>query len=198
MQTLKLEVLQASPLPSTLPAMTELGVWKRSTGYEVYLPYHRHPIYWALLLGILAALIIVSVWAFTSFPLGANTARLVFYIISSGLIITYAGFVFLKYYESRHTKTRIDLTAKTITFTRVMPSSQSRALGKLATAKIDEVIIDEGKGLRFNGKIADPLFNRWFGGGLQGSDLYYLALLVGQIAVAADKLQGKDDSLREL
>ena len=198
MQILKLEVLQASPLPSTLPAMTELGVWKRSTGYEVYLPYHKHPIYWAVLLGILAVLIVISVWAFTSFPLGANTARLVFYIISSGLIIAYAGFVFFKYYETRHTKTRIDLTAKTLTFTRVLPSSRSRALGKLATGKIDEVIIDEGKGLRFNGKISDPLFDRWFGSGLQGSDLYYLALLVGQVAVVTNKLKGKDELLGDL
>jgi hypothetical protein len=198
MQTLKLEVLQASPLPSTLPAMTALGVWKRSTGYEVYLPYHRKPIYWVTLLGILLALIIASFIAFASFPLGANTARLVFYVISSGLIIAYAGFIFFKYYETRHTKTRIDLTAKIIKFTRVMPSNRNHSLGKLATGKIDEVIIDETKGLRFSGRVPDPLFDRWFGGGLQGSDLYYLALLVGQVAVDTRKLNTSESVLGDL
>ncbi len=197
MQSLKLDVLQASPLPSTLPAMTELGVWKRSTGYEVYLPYHRSPVYWVALLGILAILIVGSVVAFTGFPGAAITERMVFYVISSGLVILYAGFVFFKYYETRHTKIRIDMTPKKLVFTRVLPSNHRVSLGNLEIGKIDEVLIDEAKGLNFAGSASDPLFQKWFGAGLQASDLYYLALLVGQVAVDSGTVTAPKDILSD-
>jgi hypothetical protein len=198
MQRLKIDVLQASPLPSTLPAMTELGVWKRSTGYEVYLPYHRSLIHWVVLLGIFAVLIVGSVLVYAGFPVAANTERMVFYVIASGLIIGYAGFVFFKYHETRNTKVRIDMTPKHMVFTRVLPSNHHVALGKLAVGKIDEVIIDESKGLSFAGEVPDPLFQKWFGAGLKSGDLYYLALLVGQVAVDSSLVSVSQEVLSEL
>lgn len=182
MQHLRLEVLQDSPLPSTLPAHTELGVWKRSTGFEVFMPFHRHIMFWVALVAIQIALVAVSVTAYQIFPLPAGTERTAFYILSSGLIITYTGFLFYKLYETRHTRIRLDLTSDAIIITRVLPSGTSIAVGDIPMAKIDEICIDEDKGMCVGGKIPDPMFEKWFGVGLKDSDLYYLALLIGQVA----------------
>lgn len=182
MQHLRLDVLQASPLPSTLPAHTELGVWKRSTGFEVFIPFHRHIMYWVALMAIQIALVTISVTAYQIFPLPAATERMVFYVLSSGLIISYTGYLLYKLYETRHTRIRLDLSSDTISITRVLPSGASISVGDIPVAKIDEVYIDEDNGMRVSGKIPDPMFEEWFGTGLRDGDLYYLALLIGQVA----------------
>ncbi|MEE8389096.1 MAG: hypothetical protein V3R65_11010, partial [Acidiferrobacterales bacterium] len=166
MQHLRLEVLQDSPLPSTLPAHTELGVWKRSTGFEVFIPFHRHMMYWVMLVAIQIALVTISVTAYQIFPLPAATERMMFYVLSSGLIIAYTGFLFYKLYETRHIKIRLDLTSDAISITRVLPLGTSIAVGDIPMAKIDEIYIDEDKGMRVGGKIPDPMFEKWFGAGL--------------------------------
>ncbi len=191
MQHLRLEVLQDSPLPSTLPAHTELGVWKRSTGFEVFMPFHRHLMYWVALVAIQIALVVVSVTAYQIFPLPAATERMVFYVLSSGLIISYTGFLLYKLYETRSTRIRLDLSPDTISITRVLPSGASIAVGDIQMAKIDEIYIDEDKGLRVGGKIPDPMFEKWFGAGLKDNDLYYLALLIGQVAAYPEPAESK-------
>lgn len=182
MQHLRLDVLQASPLPSTLPAHTELGVWKRSTGFEVFIPFHRHIMYWVALITIQIALVTISVTAYQIFPLPAATERMVFYVLSSGLIISFTGFLLYKLYETRHTRIRLDLSSDAISISRVLPSGASIAVDDIQTAKIDEIYIDEDKGMRVGGKIPDPMFEKWFGNGLSDHDLNYLALLIGQVA----------------
>ena len=182
MQHLRLEVLQDSPLPSTLPAHTELGVWKRSTGFEIFMPFHRHVMYWVALVAIQVALVAISVTAYQIFPLPAATERMVFYVLSSGLIISYTGFLLYKLYETRSTRIRLDLSLDTISITRVLPSGASIAIGDIPMAKIDEIYLDEDKGMRVGGKIPHPMFEKWFGAGLRDNDLYYLALLIGQVA----------------
>jgi len=182
MQHLRLEVLRASPLPSTLPAHTELGVWKRSTGFEVYMPFHRNIIYWVVLVSIQVALVGISLSAYSIFPLPSATERMVFYVVSSGLIIGFTGFLLFKVYETRHTKVRLDMSAENLMFTRELPTGTSIVTGRIPTAKIEEIHIDEDKGFRLNGKIPDPIFEKWFGAGLKDSDLNYVALLIGQVA----------------
>ncbi len=189
MQHFTLEVLQASPLPSTLPAHTELGVWKRSTGFEVDLPFHHHMMYWVAMLLTQAVLVGLSVSAYRMLSLPAATERMVFYVLFSGLIIAFAGFLFFKLYETRITRIRLDLTAEYLVITRVLPFGRSIAIGRIAIARVDEIYIDERKGMRLSGKIPDPMFDKWLGAGLKDSDLYYLALLIGQVAAYPEASQ---------
>jgi len=138
--------------------------------------------YWVVLVAIQIAMVTISVTAYSIFPLPSATERMMFYVLSSGLIIAYTGFLLYKVYETRHTRIRLDLSLTAIDITRVLPSGASVAVGEIPMAKIDEIYIDEDKGMRAGGKIPDPMFEKWFGAGLRDNDLYYLALLIGQVA----------------
>ena len=159
-------------------------MFKRSTGFEVYLPFHYHAMYWVALLLTQAVLAGLSVPAYHMLSLPAATDRTVFYVLFSGLIIAFAGFLFFKLYETRFTRIRLDLTAESLILTRVLPSGRS-----IAIANIEEIYIDEHKGFRLSGKMPEPMFEKWFGAGLKDSDLYYLALLVGQVAAYPEASQ---------
>ncbi len=124
----------------------------------------------------------LSVSAYHMLSLPAATERMVFYVLVSGLIIAFAGFLLFKLYETRLTRIRLDLTSESMMITRVLPSGTSIVIGRIAIANVEEIYIDEHKGIWLSGKIPDPMFEKWFGAGLKNSDLYYLALLIGQVA----------------
>ena len=96
MQQLKIEDLQNTVLPSHLPAATELGVWKRSTGYEVVMPYRRGWVYWSSLsagLLLLVAATVVASWL----PIAGPAVRVLLVAGLAMLVAAYTVYLWLKY-----------------------------------------------------------------------------------------------------
>jgi hypothetical protein len=178
-----LDELKETGLPERLPANTELGVWKRSTGYEVFMPYHRSIMFWAMLLGGLVALVAVSIAAFRILPLATVTERIVLYAVTSGFILVYMGFLLYKLYETRNTRIRIDMSRQNLLITRVSPAQTlTTRIADIPVSRIEEVLIDGLRGISVSGSQADPSFGIWIGAGLPVTDLYYVALLIGRVS----------------
>lgn len=182
MQRLKMKDLQSSEMPASLPDSTALGVWKRSTGFEVVLPFHFSKYYWFVLFAGLVFLIAGSVLVYRTFPALANIGRTGFYFISGAIIIGYMGFMFIKLYGLRNTKIRMDLTRESMTLSKILPSGKRVPVDMIIIGKIDEIYISGGRGMFVDGHIPDPFYKKWFAVGLKASDLFYLALLVGQVS----------------
>lgn len=181
MRHLKVTELLAAGLPASLPENTELGVWKRSTGYEVFLPYRRSPMYWIFLAVGYVCLIAASLLAIQVYPITENAIRNVVYVVSGGFVLTYTGYLLFKYYEVRNTRIRIDMTATNMLVTLVHPSLSMTKIVDIPVSKIEEVMIDGLRGFAVNGSKRDPSFGLWIGAGLKITDLYYLALLIGHV-----------------
>ena len=115
MQCLRIEDLRNASLPSALPAQTKMGVWKRSTGYEVVIPFRRGWLYWARHLFVLFVLICVAAVAIYAveqrFPDWGNTESTIFYVGLLAPIIAYIIYIFIKLSETRASRLRIDMSA---------------------------------------------------------------------------------------
>lgn len=177
-----LDELKETGLPERLPANTELGVWKRSTGYEVYLPYRRGILFWAILLAGLVALVALSIAAFQVLPLATASERAVLQAVTSGFILLYMAFLLYKLYETRNTRIRIEMSREKLLITQVSPArTQTEQIADIPVSGIREVLIDGLRGFSVRGGQDDPSSGIWIGGGLSVTDLYYVALLIGQL-----------------
>ena len=182
MQCLKIDDLRNATLPSSLPAGTEMGVWKRSTGFEVVLPFRRGGLYWFkhgfmfVLLSLLAGAIIFTM--LERFPNQGVIATIVLFAVVLAPLLAYLIYIFMKIAETRASKIRIDMSAISLKLLRIYPSGQTRNLNKIPIHHIEEVWIDESRGLRIDGTFTAGV---WLARGLGADDLYYLALLIGQV-----------------
>ncbi|MBE9515544.1 MAG: hypothetical protein IME93_01055 [Proteobacteria bacterium] len=176
-----IEELREAGLPERLPANTRMGVWKRSTGFEVVLPYRLGLLPWLFMFAGLAALTAGAVAIAYYFPGTGIGQRVVLYAVLSLLVLIYAFFLVHKWNEVNHTKIRVDMTPLRITVTRVSPAGTSKRLNELPVREIEEVCTDSSSGMRINGKIDDLKYGFWIGAGLADDDLYYLSHVIGQV-----------------
>ena len=176
-----IEELREGGLPERLPADTRMGVWKRSTGFEVVLPYQLGMLPWVIMLAGLALLFAGAGAVAYYFPGHAVGQRFALYAVLTVLILIYIFFVVHKWNQVNHTKLRIDMTPLRITVTRVSPAGVSKRLNELPVREIEEVCIDPASGLKINGKIDDLNYGFWVGTGLAHDDLYYLSHVIGQV-----------------
>ena len=180
MQQLKIEDLQNTVLPSHLPAATELGVWKRSTGYEVVMPYRRGWVFWSSLTAGLLLLIAATVVA-SWLPIAGPAARVLLVAGLAMLVVAYTVYLLVKIFQVRGAKIKIDMTPLTLTMTPVRPHGVQGKVRKMPLREIVDVSIDERRGICLNGANSEVANRVWVGRGLKADDLYYLALLVGQV-----------------
>lgn len=179
--------LQKEGLPPTMPSATEIGVWKRSTGYEVILPYRLGWLTW-LMLGAGLVVLVGSAFAVAHFFSGATAAgRAVLYTALVAPVLGYMLFLSFKMSQTRTTKIRIDMTPLNMIFTLVEPSGIARKFSEIPVNEITEVCVDARRGIRVNGNIAGTDFGVWTGRGLAAADLHYLARVVGQVTLLSSQ-----------
>lgn len=181
MRCIPIKELRDNGLPERLPAQTRMGVWKRSTGFEVILPYSLGFVSWLVMFLGLAALVAGAVAIAYYFPGTGVGQRLVLYCVLALMILIYIFFMAHRRKMVNHTKIRIDMTPLRLTVTRVSPAGVSKRLNELPVREIEEICIDVAKGIKINGQIEDLSYGFWVGAGLSAEDLHYLACVVGQV-----------------
>lgn len=186
MQRFEIEELMRSEVPISLPAGTRMGVWKRSTGYEVILPYQHKPVFWSLLFSGLVCLLIAEYFiAYYFYPdmallsVGQQALWYFGYVVP---IVCYVSAIGIIYSIARTAQIRIDMTPLTMMFTRIRPSGPAKKEGEVAVRQIQSIAIDERRGLLIEGSISDMAYSVWVARGLRYEDLHYLALLMGKNA----------------
>jgi len=183
MECKTIKELQEEGLPSTMPSSTEIGVWKRSTGYEVILPYRLGSLNW-LLLGLGLIFLVGSAFmVMRSFTVSSPTGQAVFYTILVVPVLAYMLFLSFKLSQTRTTKIRIDMTPLSMVFTLVEPSGVTKRFSEIPISQIENVCLDAQRGIRINGHIAGTHFGIWTGRGLNSEDLYYLTCVIGQVTL---------------
>lgn len=178
---ISIDELRDEGLPERLPANTRMGVWKRSTGFEVILPYRLGLMSWLLMFSGLALLVAAAAAIVYYFPDTGAGQKMVLYAVLAVLILIYIFFMVHKRSQASHTKIRIDMTPMRITVTRVSPAGASRRMNEVPVREIQEVCIDASSGIRINGRIEDLSYGFWVGAGLAEDDLVYLSRVVGQV-----------------
>jgi hypothetical protein len=163
-----------------MPENTRLGVWKRSTGFEVIHPYRRGYAFWIAVLAGLIALVVLSYGAYSMLPMDSETAREVLIIVCATVIATYLGFVLYKVHETHNTRIRVDITPRDLAISRVNPRGPTERLASFPLEKVDAVVIDGLRGIAMEGAEPGSHIGIWFGTGLRVPDLYYLALVLSQ------------------
>lgn len=181
MQCMTIDELREVGLPSSLPNKTEMGVWKRSTGFEIVLPYRLGWFNWILLLAGYAVLLAAGIGVVMYFPSEQVVLRAVIYTIIALIVVVYSYFMLVKYSETHSTKIRLDLTPLTLSITRLNSSGYSKRLNEVPIREIKDICIDNRRGMRVNARIAAIPYGMWIGRGLKTDDLYYLACVIGQV-----------------
>lgn len=186
MQTFAIEELMASEMPRGLPAKTKMGVWKRSTGYEVILPYRHKPVFWFLLLsgfvGLLIAEYFIAYYFYPDMALLSIGQQALWYFGYVIPVVCYISAIGIIYSIARTAQIRIDMTPLTMMFTRIRPSGPAKKVGEVAVRQIQTISIDERQGLLIEGSISEMTYSVWVARGLRYEDLHYLALLMGKNA----------------
>ncbi len=179
MECLGIEKLGKIVLPSRLPAGTQLGVWKRSTGYEIVMPYRMGRLLWLLRTGILIVLIAVA--GVYGYALMAERQGMdIYFGMILFALLAYVSFYAITVGALRAAQLRIDVTPLTLTITRIRPSGPAKKIGEIPVRQIEEICIKPSRGLLIKGWISDILFSVWVGQGLSADDLYYLACVIGR------------------
>lgn len=173
--------LREEGLPDRMPANTRMGVWKRSTGFEVILPYRLGFLFWLTMFAGLFTLIMAAAAIVYYFPGTGTGQRMVLYTVLAVLILIYIFFMVHKRSEVNHTKIRIDMTPMRITVTRVNPAGAVKRLNEIPVREIEEVCVDHSSGIKIMGKIDDLKYGFWIAAGLDDEDLHYLAKVIGQV-----------------
>lgn len=181
MRCLSIEELRTTALPASLPSETRMGVWKRSTGFEVVLPYRLDNSRWVLRWLGLLLLVGVAVAVGMLYPATAGSERLILFGVMAVLIAFYMAYLLMLWHEIRATRIRIDMTPMTLTFILVKPSGINRRLREIPVRQIDEVCIEVSKGLGITTRIDEFSQNYWFAKGLRAEELHYLSCVLGQI-----------------
>ena len=186
MQCFDIEDLKEGGLPERLPPNTEMGVWKRSTGYEVILPFHRSRAFWLLLFSGFILLVILEVLvgkyslpSMISLSIGQKA------LLYFGMVLPVVGYltaVAAIVSITRTAQVRIDMTPLTMTFTRIRPAGPAKKIGEVAVKQIREVCYEPQRGLQITGMISDMKYSVWVARGLTEDDLYYLTCLIGKNA----------------
>lgn len=186
MQCFEIEELMGSEVPTRLPANTKMGVWKRSTGYEVILPYSHAPVFWFLLvagfIGLAAAEYFVAYYFYPDMAALSIGQQALWYFGFVVPIICYVVAIIVILSIARTAQVRIDMTPLTMMFTRIRPSGPAKKVGEVAVRQIESICLDEKKGLRIEGSISEMTYVVWVARGLRYEDLHYLALLMGKNA----------------
>lgn len=186
MKCFQIEELMGSEVPGSLPANTKMGVWKRSTGYEVIIPYKHSPGFWFLLisglLGLIAAEFFVAYYFYPDMASLSMGQQALWYFGFVVPIIVYLIMISIVVSVSRTAQIRIDMTPLTMMFTRIRPAGPAKKTGEVAVKQIENICIAEGKGLRIEGSISEMTYSVWVARGLRYEDLNYLALLMGKNA----------------
>jgi len=176
----------ASQVPTRLPSATKMGVWKRSTGYEVILPYRHAPVFWFLLLTGFVALVTSEYFiAYYFYPdmASLSTGQQGLWYFGFVLpIVCYLVLIVVVISIARTAQVRIDMTPLTMMFTRIRPAGPAKKVGEVAVRQIENICIDEKRGLRIEGSISEMTYSVWVARGLRYEDLHYLALLMGKNA----------------
>jgi hypothetical protein len=180
MECKSIETLRQEGLPPNMPAATEIGVWKRSTGYEVILPYRLGWLNW-LLLGAGLVILVGSVFPLAHiFSIATPMGQAILYTVLVVPVLGYMLFLSFKLSQTRSTKIRIDMTPLNMTFTLVEPSGVARKFNDIPVNQIEDVCLYKKRGIRINGNIAGTHFGVWTGRGLKSDDLYYLMCVIGK------------------
>jgi hypothetical protein len=186
MQCFQIEELMGSEMPTRLPANTRMGVWKRSTGYEVILPYSHAPVFWVLLaaglVGLIAAEYFIAFYFYPDMPSLSIGQRALWYFGFVLPVVGYITAIVVVLSIARTAQVRIDMTPLTMMFTRIRPSGPAKKVGEVAVRQIETICIDESRGLRIEGSISEMTYFVWVARGLRYEDLHYLALLMGKNA----------------
>jgi len=186
MQYFNIEELMGSELPTRLPSETKMGVWKRSTGYEVILPYRHKRIFWFLLftgfVSLLLAEYFIAYYFYPDMALLSIGQQAIWYFGYVVPIVVYVGAIGIIFSIARTAQVRIDMTPLTMMFTRIRPSGPAKKVGEVAVRQIQGISIDEKRGLLIEGSISEMTYSVWVAGGLRYEDLFYLALLMGKNA----------------
>jgi hypothetical protein len=169
-----------------MPENTRLGVWKRSTGFEVVHPYRRGYRFWVPVVAGLIVLLGVSLGSYAMLPIGSDTAREVLLVIIAAVFIAFGGVVLHKLTETHHTRVRIDITPRSIAISRVSPSGSSVRVAGFPLERVEAILIDGLRGICVE-SAADQHGHRWFGEGLRVPDLYYLALVLTKAMDGPDR-----------
>lgn len=183
MECKTIEELRLEGLPPNMPAATEIGVWKRSTGYEVILPYRLGWLNWLLLGGGLVALVASIFPLVHILSVDTPMAQAILYTTLVVPVLGYMLFLSFRLSQTRTTKIRIDMTPLNMTFTLVEPSGVARKFNDIPVNEIKEVCLFKKRGIRINGNIAGTHFGVWTGRGLRSDDLYYLMCVIGQVTL---------------
>lgn len=186
MQCFEIEELMGSEVPIRLPSETRMGVWKRSTGYEVILPYSHAPVFWFLLvagfIGLVAAEYFVAFYFYPDMASLSVGQQALWYLGFVVPVVGYISAIVVIISIAKTAQIRIDMTPLTMMFTRIRPSGPAKKVGEVAVRQIENICIDEKKGLRLEGSISEMTYSVWVARGLRYEDLYYLALLMGKNA----------------
>lgn len=181
MRRLTIRELRDAGLPARMPENTRLGVWKRSTGFEVIHPYHRGYRFWVAVIAGLIGLGAATFGAYSVLPMESDTAREVLSIVSATVIATYLGFVLYKLHETHNTRIRMDITPRDLAISRVGPRGTTERIASFPLRDVVSVVIDGLRGISMEGEDPGSQLGIWFGTGLRVPDLYYLALVLSQV-----------------
>jgi hypothetical protein len=160
-----------------MPEDTRLGVWKRSTGFEVVHPYRRGYRFWVPVIVFLAALVALALGIYAMLPIGSDTAREVLVILTAAVFVAFIGVVLHQVRETHHTRVRIDITPRSLAISRVSPSGSSVRITGFPLERVEAILIDGLRGICVE-SANDGHSHHWFGQGLRVPDLYYLALVL--------------------
>ncbi len=170
-----------------MPENTRLGVWKRSTGFEVIHPYRRGYSFWfSVIVGLLVLLALI-VGAYVTVPMETGIPREVFFVVSAAVIVAYSAFLLHKVNETHNTRVRIDITPRSLAITRVSPTGPSVQIATLSLEQVEAIVIDGLRGICVESSAPDEGDSRWFGEGLRVPDLYYLALVLTKAMDGPDR-----------
>lgn len=170
-------------LPPQLPPGTELGVWKRSTGYEVILPYRLDRFYWPVMV---AGFVLASAASlFLAFgligPDWAFADRALAYVGLAAPILAYLVFMVIKLHHTWGVKIRIDISPFMLAFTLMDAAGKRKENHRIPVDDIDEICFDEHRGIRIRGRMQARPFTFWLARGLRREDFQYLECVFGQI-----------------